>query len=407
MLKNTPNLKLLQLRYFPITTYHLEKLHANVPHLETLRICDFAPDSNNRAEPSLLNNASLKPALLKRLDLEINRFRTNFLPAFLDYILLKYPSLQEFDFAVPYGGIGDAWESFFPHLLRSTKNTLTKFKVNTYTESPNLISLLKDHAIFTLTTLELNLFDDQQQEEHKKIHDIIDFVQDGNIQSLSLTDIPDIDFGVFQKLDKLKELKLAFRSEQTHNTALHRVVQELPQSLETFSLSKAHIYLKQQEEPVISGIKRLELLECQVQSDLSDFLSNQLPLLDAFILRTSQMMFNLRLRHAHLSLVDIYITQGAWKYTVHDVFVQPQKYFICHPFKATVGKKTSVYYHPYEVKIHMNSEAYFKNLFDVHDHSMYYFYKASTVPLQYGQPHFHFQCESVHTFLYNDCLIFV
>jgi hypothetical protein len=186
------------------------------------------------------------------------------------YILSKYPNLQEFVCRNdPHSN--NELKIFLPQLLRATKTILTKLEINAPKMSSSTITSLQVNPYLSLTTLKLMLCDfppdprtrihyrggqrfarpgpvssdEDSEEKQKEIFDLVKWVESSNVTSLFLTNIPNVNIGVFSTLDKLKELKLKFLSSLRAEAEFHWVITELPQSLESLSLSNIDLHLKE------------------------------------------------------------------------------------------------------------------------------------------------------------------
>ncbi|KAI8890237.1 hypothetical protein K501DRAFT_312075 [Backusella circina FSU 941] len=420
-LNNTPNLKILDINVGPITVTHLETVHSNVPHLDTLRFSRFSPTRASGVEPLQVH---LKAVSLKNLDIDMGHNKCILSSELLHYILLKHPNLQEFSCTLNPND-GNRLRDFFPQLLHSTEKTLTKLKINVPKIASSMITSLRENVNSSLTTLELMLFDnppnprnyislrngqpvirpglvcpqsEDEEEKQQEVLDIVDLIEFTNITSLSLNNIPNIKFNIFRKLDKLQELRLKFLASLRTTTELNMAIKELPTSVKTLALTNIDVYLKEEDdEGIISGIRCLELLECRVKSELSDYLSNQLPRLKILVLHTDQTLFDLRLRHSHLSLVDIdiHLREPA----TYEEVLTPMKDSLHILFRVTIGNNTHIYRSPYSIAAHLNSRYHFgRRYFNVHDHAMYLLHKPTTRPLKENECYFHFQCENRYIF---------
>jgi hypothetical protein len=160
----------------------------------------------------------------------MNRQQSRFRTVLAQYILSKYPNLQEFvcnnD---PHSN--NELKIFLPQLLRATETTLTKLEINSPKIISSTITSLQVNPYLSLTTLDLMLCDfppdprtrilhrggqrfarpdpvlsDKDSEEKQKdIFDLVEWVESSNVTSLSLINIPNVNIGVFSTLDKLKE----------------------------------------------------------------------------------------------------------------------------------------------------------------------------------------------------------
>jgi hypothetical protein len=139
-------------------------------------------------------------------------------------------------------------------------------------------------------------------------------------------------------------------------------------------------------------------------AEFKDYLSNQLPLLKTFIHRSDQLIFDLRLNHSHLSLVEISFCFRD-PVTIDEVFAS-KKLTALKPFKVTVGNKTRIYSYLRAFGFPINTQYHgLTDYFNVHDHSMHNVITPARGSVRENDYCFNFQCEIVQTLLYGENLI--
>ncbi|KAI8886508.1 hypothetical protein K501DRAFT_269673 [Backusella circina FSU 941] len=397
-LKNTPTLEMLSVKGVHTDVTDLEELHNNVPSLTALILLD-SPLRCNHGIP-----VNIKPAeRMKTLKMIDSPILFNFSLNAFEYIISKYPHMQEFVFTVDefYSGIlkddDGHLEAAFNHLIRRIGSSINTIQLKLPFKTPLVLDLIVQRSIH-LKYISVNTFGAM-----KTINKIVSSDCFLHLHTLSLFQVSSLKFNKFKKLPKLKALILEFKKKRSGSIPieLNNIIHQLPEGLEALELENVEIIVNPEEDWPNSSIRCLKLKNAQIAKELSSYLGRHFQKLDKLSLHYCHLEPSFELPDHSLSFVDINILQTPkFKYLGLDSIKDDRRLFT--HLLLTVGDKVSQYLHQREKRPGRTS-LYNTVHHDLHDHSLSH--TCTSSPIDPGLTYFHFKCASVHSFYYNGYLV--
>jgi hypothetical protein len=373
-LKNTPQLRTLKIELFAFGYQDMNDLHENVPLLETLVLENCTITGLGPPHQSTI----IPVESMTRLDIIDHEQYTLCNDSLYGFIASKYPKVKYL--TLPASKDARFYSSSLRMLLSS--DNLIELNLDKDFELLKLTCYVVECLPPNLKKLSLSV-----ECEPLLCEKVLNFVKYSHIVSLTLMQIPATNLNLLNGLSKLNQLELIFieddKVKQDENgVVLNKLINELPTSLETFSLSNATITLDQHNISTgwhPSSLKRFELKSCKITDNLSQYLSSgYFPKLDTLVLKDNTTMHPLLLPDQHFSLVDIHLLVVGLRVNVEGDKMYRDIGYIQQPVLSAH--------------------------FNVHDHAMYTV--AIPAAIMYDR-YFQFECKSVQTLLYNGLLVLV
>ncbi|KAI8883322.1 hypothetical protein K501DRAFT_314505 [Backusella circina FSU 941] len=333
LLNNAPNIKTLKIVKSLMLLEALEKIHANLPSLESLSLHDVRIISTHTP-------AEITPAAnLKELSFHDEMPWSRLEACWLEYVYRKYPNLLHLTLSVTPVDL-DAWtleeatvftrEDIMP-IVRCLGPRLKRLKIYGNTLAP---TVFEDMDSIGCQIMELDV---NNLYKSMTIYPLVLSNQCRYIQSLSLRDLVMFDFELLGKeLPVLKDLELFFKKGLTHpdevvdkRLDLGLLLEHCPNTLVSVLISGTELTCKSyREEKRVFELKKLVVGEPWFHEEMSEFLSTCCPKLTTLILY-------------NCGLNDIVLKLPNHKLSLFEVNQSRPDYIIA--LQVTIGTKSRFY----------------------------------------------------------------